>query len=172
MGCCVSLQGIIRDCENGIGGIRRAWGVCFDKVGKPTVTNNKISAISNPSEWEEFEFRKQTGSVTTTITREDANGSLYFESAIVLQFSKQETVKRIEINAIAAGDTAWIIQDNNDVYWYFGFDYAVTLSDGTAETGTSFGDLNGYSITLNDLAKQMPYEVDETAMKAISGSDN
>lgn len=167
MGCCVALTGFIRDCENSIGGIRRAWAACYDEAGKPTVTNDQISAIPNPNIWVEYEFRKQTGSVTQTITRDDTTGSLYYSSDIVLQFTKQETPKRLEINAIASSDTSWIIEDNNGKYWYFGYFYPVTLSDGTAETGTVFDDLNGYNITLNVIENELAYEVTQSAMEAI-----
>lgn len=175
MGCCRKLSGIIRDCDSNIGGITRAFIACFDSVQKPTVTADQISAIvgatgENP-EWHEYEFRKETGSVTTTITRDDANGSLYYESAIVLQFTKQETSKRLEINAIAVGDIAVIIEDNNGKFWYFGFDYPVTLGDGTAETGTAFADLNGYNITLNDLSKELPYELSAAAIAQLTGDE-
>lgn len=167
MGCCITLTGIARDCGSSIGGIKRAWGACFDEVGTPTVTAEIITALGSTSGWKEFEFRKQTGSVTQTITNDAAIGSSYVESEIVFQFSKQETPKRIEINAIAQGDTAWIIQDNNDRYWYFGYDNPVNLSAGTAETGTNFADLNGYNITLSDLSKQLAYEVSASAMSSL-----
>lgn len=170
-GCCVTLSGLIRNCENNIGGIKRAWGACYDEVTAPTVADEMITTIPETAPWKLYEFRKETGSVTTTITRDNANGSLYYSSDIVFQFAKQETVKRIEINAIAQGDTVWIVEDNNGKYWYFGFDFPVNLSDGTAETGTAFADFNGYNITLNDVQKQLPYEIAASAMSGILGSD-
>lgn len=172
MGCCTTLKGIIRNCEGSIGGIKRAWGACYDNIGAPTITADQISALPTGAvtAFKEFEFRHQTGSVTTTITSDDSVGSLYYESAIVLQFTKQETVKRIEINSIAASDTVWIIEDGNGKFWYFGLDYPVTLTDGTAETGTARSDLNGYNITLTDAQKQMPYEVTAAAMAPLLGT--
>lgn len=169
MGCCIAFTGVTKDCGSSIGGIKRAWGACFDNVGKPTIANDMISAIPDTAQWHEFEFRRQTGSVTTTITRDDTNGTLYYESAIVLQFTKQETAKRLEINALAASDTSWIIQDENDNFWYFGFDNPVTLSDGTAETGTAWADFNGYNITLTDVSKLLPYQIEQEAMNEILG---
>lgn len=168
MGCCQALTGITRDCENNVGGIRRAWGACFDDVTQPTPVGEQITTIPEPSAWKLYEFRKQTGSVTTTITNDDANGTSFYESAIVLQFAKQETSKRIEIMAIASGDTAWIIEDNNGLFWYFGYDFPVTISDGgTAETGTALADFNGYNITLDDMGRQLPFEVTKSAMEPI-----
>ncbi|MCC8187427.1 MAG: hypothetical protein LIP08_07940 [Bacteroides sp.] len=166
MGCCVSLNGIIRGCDNSIGGIRRAWATCDDEAGKPTISNDIITAIPDPEAWSEYEFRKQTGSVTQTGSRDDATGSQYWNIEIVLQFSKQETEKRLEINAIALSDSRWIIEDNNGRYWYFGHFYPVTIADGaTAETGTAFDDFNGYNITLTTVSDVLAYEVSEKAME-------
>lgn len=168
MGCCQTLTGILRDCESNIGGIKRAWIACYDNVSSPTVADEMITAIGTPTtEWHEFEFKKQTGSVTTTITKDDTTGSLYYESVIVLQFARQETSKRIEINSLAISDLAIIIQDNNNRYWYLGYDWGVTLTDGTAETGTAFTDLNGYNITLTDVSRELPYEVTDEAMQPL-----
>lgn len=173
MGCCRTLSGFMLDCTSNIGGIKRIWINCFDNVDTPTLQNDKISSITIPTDpedgWKEYEFRKQTGSVTTTITRDDAIGYLYYESAITLQFTKQETPKRIEIGALAINKLSVIVEDNNGLYWYFGFDYGVTLSDGTAETGTAFSDLNGYNITLNDISKELPYELAESAINQLLG---
>jgi hypothetical protein len=169
-GCCIALTGITRDCDNSVGGIRRAWGACFDDVQSPTVTDGMITAIiGGATAWSLYEFRKETGSATSTFTRDDATGSLYYSTDIVFQFSKLETSKRIEINAIAQSDTAWIIEDNNGRFWYFGYFSPVTLSDGTAETGTAFADFNGYNVTLNDLSRELPYEVSATAAATLPG---
>lgn len=165
--CCVQLAGIVRNCDNNIGGIKRAWGACFDEAGAPTIADNMITALGNRDVWYLYEFRKETGSVTTTITRDDTIGSLYYSSDIVFQFAKQETVKRIEVMAITQGDTSWIVEDNNGKFWYFGLDFPVTSTDGSAETGTAFADFNGYNLTLNDVQKQLPYEVAAEAMAPL-----
>lgn len=167
MGCCQALSGIARDCGNSIGGIKRAWAACYDQAQTPTVTGGQITAFPTGIEWHEYEFRRQTGSVTSTITRDDTSGTLYYENAIVLQFLKQETTKRIEINALAQSDTVWAIEDNNDKIWYLGFDFPVSLNEGTAETGTALGDFNGYNITLNDLSRELPYEVTGAAKDSL-----
>lgn len=167
MGCCTTLTGIVRDCGSNIGGIKKAWAGCFDEVGKPTITEGKITALGNTTSWKEYEFRKQTGSFTQTMTNDTTTGTSYVESEIVLQFGRQETSKRLEITALSASETAWIIQDNNDRFWYFGYDYGVLLATGTGETGTALGDFNGYNITLNDTSKEFAYEVSSEAMAQL-----
>ena len=47
-----------------------------------------------------FVFRKETGNFTSTINSDDAAGTTFVQSEIVLQFTKQETAKRLEIAAL------------------------------------------------------------------------
>lgn len=171
MGCCRTLSGIIRDCDANVGGIKRAWIACFDEAGTPTVTNDEISALGDATAFHEYEFRRQTGSVEKAYTIDDAAGTTYVESTIVLQFSKMETQKRVEIVNIAQSDVVVIIEDNNNKFWYFGFDYGVRMSEGGGETGTAFADLNAYTLTLVDVSKELPYELSDAAIAALLGED-
>lgn len=167
MGCCTTLTGIVRDCASNIGGIRRAWIACYDEVSTIIETNNQITSILPTSAWHEYEFRKQTGSVEITPNKDDANGTLYYQAVISLVFSKWDTPKRLEVEALGLGDLAIIIEDNNGHYWYFGIDNYVSMSGGSASTGTAFGDLNGYTLEFEYVGKYTKIEVTEDAMQDI-----
>lgn len=168
MGCCRTLTAIMRDCDSNTGGIRRAWIACYDNVTAPTITDEVISALGTPaSEFVEFEFRPETGSITDTITKDNTAGTLFYETAIVLQFARRETVKRIAVSAIAVSDMVVIIEDENGLYWYFGLSRPVRLSEGTEESGTAWTDFNGYNITLQAVENEMPYEISAAAMAPI-----
>ncbi|MCD8041518.1 MAG: hypothetical protein LUH10_00485 [Tannerellaceae bacterium] len=167
MGCCGLFSGIARDCDANVGGIKRAWIACYDAVTDKIVTNDQISVIKfDEGAFCEFQFRKQTGSVSQSYQLGD-NGTSYYEQTITFVFAKQETEKQIEINALAISDLVVIIEDNNGKFWYFGFDNPVTLSANEAESGTAFGDFNGYTVTLLGTDWQLAYEVTDTAMKSI-----
>lgn len=171
MGCCKLMTGIPSDCDGSVGGIRKAWIACWDSVQTPTVADNKISALGGTgnTEWKEFNFRKNTGSFTSTWTIDGA--VKYVETEIIFQFSKQETAKRVEINALALSDVAVIIQDSNGLYWYFGFNDYVTLSTATGETGTAKADFNGYNVTLLDESDELPYELSASAIAQLLGTE-
>lgn len=170
MGCCESFSGIARDCDASVGGIKSAWIACYDNVTGKTVTNDQISAITaSAGSFKEFQFRKQTGSVVQSFQLGD-NGSRYYEQTITLVFARQETEKRIEINALAVSDLVVIVQDNNGKYWLFGYDNPVTLSGNEAETGTTYTDANGYTVTLLGTDWQLAYEVTQSAMASIIGA--
>lgn len=170
--CCVTLAGIARDCKDSAGGIKRVWIACFDDVTAKTVSGEEITALTlatGATGFKEYRFRKETGSLTMNIQTDRVNGTSYWENDLVLQFTKLETAKRIEIQALVIGDTVVIVEDNNGKYWYLGYDEPVDLSEGTGETGTAWADFNGYNITLQDISKEHPYEVTQAVIDKISG---
>lgn len=170
MGCCKELAGIIRDCEKGVGGIRKVWVACADEVTGTTITNNQISGITaSASAFKLFEFNKQTGSLTSTPNIDTAAGTVYYENTLTLQFMKQDTSKRIEFHTLMMGDNVAIVEDNNGAYWYLGFDWYMEGTEGSIETGSAFADFNGYNVTLTDFSKEPPYEVTATAVKTLFG---
>ena len=95
---------------------------------------------------------------------DDAGGSKLVNTTVALRFAKMETAKRTAFMAMANGELALIVQDNNGVYWYLGKDNPVTLSAGTGDTGTNFTDSNEYAPTLSDTSLEMPMEVAAAAV--------
>lgn len=169
MGCCLTLSGITRSCESSMGGIMRAWIACYDEVTTKTVTNRVITALADISAFKEYEFRKQTGSFTTTITVDDTTGTRYYSTDIIIQFLRQEADKHAEIAALAANDLVIVVEDSNGIGWFFGYDFPVEMSEGTEETGTAFGDFNGYNITLQGTSKDNVFTVSETVLNSLKG---
>lgn len=172
MSCCQDLTGILLNCDRSMGGIKRVFITCKDDISSITIANEEVATITleEGKEFKEYQFRKETGSVSTAITVDDAAGTLYYESTITLQFTKQETAKRIEIAALALTDSVIVVEDSNSNFWLYGYDFPVTLTDGTIETGTAFADFNGYNITLLDQAKEPPFKLSEAAIATVIGS--
>lgn len=171
MSCCRTLAGLVRGCDKAAGGIKRAWIACYGEVNQPTVVGGEITAITPTNVWHEYEFREETGSVTEVPTISNENGSIFYESSIVLVFNKQETEKRNQVEALGLSDLAIIIEDNNGEYHYFGYDTYVTMTDGSIETGTAWGDFNGYNLTFTSRSKSPHYLITEEAMAPILAGD-
>jgi hypothetical protein len=169
MACNQTLNGLLRDCEGSVGGIAQVLLANFDDVTGVTVSDDIITAISmaNSAKFKKYDFRPNTGSMTSTMQRNLENGSLYWQTDLVLAFSKMETVKRIEINAMAINDMVAIVKDMNGKYWYLGKDEPIIATAGDGQTGTARADRNGYGITLQDNSRQTPFEVDESIIDAL-----
>lgn len=161
MACTQTLAGLAKDCTPSMGGIVEVLIANFDDVTAVATTDNKISTITmaNSAKFKKYSFQKNTGSMTSTFTMDNANGVKFVTTDLVLLFNRMETTKRIEISALALGDLAVIVKDCNGVYWYLGKDEPVNASAGDGQTGTAKADANRYSITLEDQSKELPYEV-------------
>lgn len=167
MSCTQTLSGINTSCDSNVGGIVEVYAQNKASIASITVTDGKISAItlnaSTPAA-AVLSFRKQTGSLASTWNVDDAAGSKYVSSDLTLRFAKMETAKRTAILALAQGETILIVKDQNGLYWLIGYDNPVTLSAGGGNTGTAMGDANEYTITLNDISRELPYEVASTPL--------
>ena len=161
MACSITMTGIPAECKDSIGGIKAAYIAEYADVESTDETLGVISKIEMAAgkTFKPFVFRKETGNFTSTINSDDAAGTTFVQSEIVLQFTKQETAKRLEIAALMVGNCAVIIEDGNGKFWFFGEDFPVVLTAGTAASGTAMGDFNGYNITLTDKSKALPKEV-------------
>ncbi len=160
MTCNQALSGISRDCTPSMGGIVEVYINNYDEVSAVTTKDNQVTGITiGTVKFKKFNFARQTGSLTSTYTIDRTTGANYVASDLVLQFNRMETAKRVEISALAVNDLVVIVKDANGKYWYLGKDEPVMASAGDGQTGTARGDRNGYSITLQDNATEMPYEV-------------
>lgn len=173
------LSSITTSCGSNIPSIKQMWIGNFGSV-TPTYTyvtgvtdadgNQVIESVSalaldgtTPEYWVEYAFRKNTCSASSEMTIND-NGSHYFTNALNMVFAKQDTNKRLNVEAIASGDCSAIYLDGNGKYWVLNLDAEVTLTTATANTGTAVGDSNQYELVLSQDAATMPIEIvgDET----------
>lgn len=171
MSCTQTLSGIAATCDTNVGGIREAYIANFDDVTALEVdeTTNLIDTITmkTGATFKVYNFKKNTGSLTSTLNVDPANGVNFVQSDLTLVFSKQETTKRMEIAKLSLGELRVIVKDANDKYWFLGFEEFVSASAGTAETGVNRTDGNKYTITLTDFSASYPYEVDPTIIASI-----
>lgn len=161
MACLQTLTGIANDCAASMGGIVEAYIANRADVEAVTFTTNKVTGITMASgkTFKTYTFRRNTGSMTSNYQIDEAAGTQYVETDLVLQFNKMETAKRIEITALAQGELAVLVKDANGAYWMLGIDNPVKAAAGDGVTGTQRADRNGYSITLREDSLELPAEV-------------
>ena len=171
MPCIQTLSGLAKDCSPNMGGIVEVLIANFDDVTAVTITDGIISAITmaTSAKFKRYSFSKNTGSLTSTYTLDNASGVKFVTTDLLLQFNRMETSKRVEISALAIADLAVICKDANGKYWYLGKDEPVNASAGDGQTGTARADANRYTITLQDNSAEMPYEVDADIVDALIG---
>ena len=171
MACNQTLSGLVKDCSPSMGGITEVLLANREDVSAVTADTGKITEITMASsaKFKRYSFARNTGSMTSTYTIDQASGVRYVTTDLLLQFNRMETAKRVEISALAVNDLVAIVKDANGIYWYLGYDEPVNASAGDGQTGTARGDANRYTITLQDNSKEMPMEVDSTIIPALIG---
>lgn len=162
-----TMSGIAVGCKDSIGGIKKAWFAPWGSITVSVSADTLVIASGSISDFKAYNFRKQTGSMTSTLnTSENAGNS--FTTEVTIQFLKQETKKRLEVMALLMNEMVGVVKDGNGKYWYLGYDYPISATAGTAETGTAMTDLNGYNITITDNSIELPYEItDATTIAAL-----
>ena len=171
MACNQTLSGLVKDCSPSMGGITEVLLANREDVSAVTADTGKVTEITMASsaKFKRYTFARNTGSMTSTYTIDQASGVRYVTTDLLLQFNRMETAKRVEISALAVNDLVAIVKDANGIYWYLGYDEPVNASAGDGQTGTARGDANRYTITLQDNSKEMPMEVDSTIIAALIG---
>lgn len=174
MACLITIAGITLDCESSLGGIKQVWITQYYNVKSVTVDDetNQISAITLEADakWYNYQFRKGTGSLTSTLNVDETAGTNYVNNELALVFTKMETKKRIEIAALSIGQLVVVVEDSNGKYWFLGKDDYVSASAGTGVTGTAKGDQNAYTLTLATDSESYPYELSAEAIQSVVGA--
>lgn len=169
--CNQTLAGIQLDCTNSLGGIRTVYIANYGDV--TAVELDDVSGmitgitVSGNGKFKQYSFRKQTGSMTSTLNVDETAGINYVSTELSLVFTKMETAKRLEMTALAKAQLAVIVEDSNNKFWYLGFDDYVSASAGSANSGQNKGDSNNYGLTLKDESETFPYEVDSNIIDGL-----
>lgn len=157
---CISIsRGINTSCDLSLGGLKTVYIANYDDVTSIKEKDGQIVGITMASgkKFYEFRFKKNTASMTSTLNVSDNGNNI--STDVSLSFQKQDTEKRLAISALSMSELVVIVADANGKYWYLGRDFSVTASAGGAESGTAFTDVNRYTITLQDISLDYPYEV-------------
>lgn len=159
-----TLTGIGFDCNPNLAGIKNVWITYFNDVTvdltAAVLESHQISTITLASgvNWYTYEFARNTGSLNSTLTKDEANGTRYYTNTLELIFNKLTADKHLEVMALAAEKLAVIVEDNNGKKWFLGADAYVSGVSEEVGTGTSADDRNGYSVTIEGTSAYLPFE--------------
>ena len=167
----VTLNGINAKCDTSAGGIKRVLIAQKDDVQTITVDEatgviDTITMVSGKT-FVQWLFRKNTGSYTTSLTSDPAIGTQAVTTDLNLQFTKAEATKRLEIQSAINAAAVVIIEDMYGQYILLGKDNEVSVTAVNQQSGTAITDLNGYTLTLQDVSLELPHFVDPTIISGL-----
>lgn len=165
----VTLSAIDARCDTSFGGIKRVLVANRDDV-TVTVGETGITAITlaQGKNFVEWQFRKNTGSLTSTVANDATIGSSFATTEVSLQFTKAEATKRLAIQSAINANAVVIVEDMYGQYIYLGLENDVVVTSATMVTGTAATDLNGFTLVFQDVASQLPYFVESTLIEDLT----
>jgi hypothetical protein len=165
---CTTLTAITKGCDNNIGGITAIYINDMDNITSTTIDSASymVDAQVVSSNYEAFEFRRNTGNFTEETAIDFANGSSFVTGTISLMFHRREASKSKAIKILSEGqrDLAIIVKDANGKYWYFPFAQLSATAEGS---GTAKADGSKYSVTFIAENENLAYEVDPTIIAGL-----
>lgn len=161
-----TLKGISLDCNPVLAGIKKVYLGYFDEFEITPDTQTQTATIAakagaTNAKLYPYQITTNTGGLTSTLTRNDQNGTRYYTNTINMQFTRLEAAKHLEVQAMAAEALIALVESNDGKVWLVGADSYASGTSASSQTGSSFDDLNGYNVELAARSAYMPFEVTE-----------
>jgi hypothetical protein len=174
-------------CRDNTGGVKSIYILGNDNTteGKidsvahnPAVTDpsnpnyDKVTSIVGSGSFYKFEVFRQTSDFTENITSTPENGTVFYDQVLNAVFFKMQQNVRNKVKELAKNpDLKVVIETNNgsedgSAKWFLmGETNGAQLLSGNGQTGTAFGDMNGYMLTFS---AQEPFPMSEVSGSASS----
>jgi hypothetical protein len=167
---CLVTSNICKGCRDTVGGIKQVYIIAGEVTGTTENGTQEILTIGGTGTTFTFQVEKNTSSFTETITPSLENGTVFYDQQVVLVFNKLQQSTRNQIKLLAQNtDMKVIVETNDGSLFYLGEDFGMFMNAGTAESGTTFGDRQGYSITLQAFEKEPAKELASSVSSTLVG---
>lgn len=167
----VTLNGINGRCDTSAGGIKRVLIAQKDDVTNISVDTSTgvidTITMATGKYFVQWLFRKNTGNYTTSLSSDPAIGTQAVTTDLNLQFTKAEATKRLEIQSAINAAAVVIIEDMYGQYILLGKDNEVSVTSVNQQSGTAVTDLNGYTLTFQDVSLELPHFVDPQIISGL-----
>lgn len=164
---CPLSTGFARDCSDSVGGVEEFYLLSRDTMTAFTEANSEVTAITDGgATWRKYELKKEVGSVVATTTVDPANGTRFSDGLLSFSINKFTAAKVNELKLMILGRLCCIIKLNTGVYLALGFQSFAEGQSLVVNSGTAFGDRNGFDVEIMAKEAQPPFEV---AASVIAG---
>jgi len=167
---CLLTSGFTRDCNDGVGGLEELYLINRELMTAYTLdgSNSSLIATITAGTWFKYEIKKEVGSIVATTNVDTANGTRFSEGVIGFSINKFSATKTNELKIMILANLAVICKDNQGVYWGLGFQQYAEGTSLIANTGTAYGDRNGYDIQLMAKEPEPPFEIPSSVVAGLT----
>ena len=173
---CDITSGFTLGCRDNTGGIKNLYILSGSITSVVDVSEGLIQTISGSGEFFKFELFRQTSDFSEAISATPENGTVFYEQSVNAVFFKLQSSTRNQVKVLAQNPNLKVIVETNNGsedgigrYWLLGEENGMQLLSGTGATGTSFGDLSGYSLTFTGQEPSPSSEISGSLAGALSG---
>ena len=160
MACDITL-GRNEPCKDSVGGLRNVFIQNFSRtytgslVGGTGSLSDTINGGFSGSTVYNYELKGNSTYTETIVTSRD-NGTTAFQQVLVLNLKSLDATETKQLKLLSYGRPQIFVQTNNGDTLFVGRINGADVTEGSiAETGASFGDKYGYSITFTGM-EQLP----------------
>tara|TARA_B110000037_G_scaffold24472_1_gene28238 strand:+ start:1187 stop:1774 length:588 start_codon:yes stop_codon:yes gene_type:complete len=164
MACTALTKGRGLDCNRISGGVKFIYFGVYDEFTAPIDTTGIVQASGEITDIEmgsnvlyRYTMPLGVASVTETITGSTENGTIFYTPTVNVLLNKLTKEDQNEIKLLGQTKVVIFAQLNeklangHDVIIGLGVTNGMALNAGTMDSGASFGDRNGYTLTFDGL---------------------
>jgi hypothetical protein len=170
---CALTAGYTLGCRDSVGGIKEVRFIEFANVTGIAITSGfVVSGIttSGSTKFWKYDLTKQTSQFTETITPSMENGTIFYQQDLQIVLNKMTAALRNELRLLGRNRLIAIVTDRNGNNWLLGSGNGLDLSAGTGQSGTAFGDRNGFDVTFTGMEEQPMYTVQANIIAALTNA--
>tara|TARA_R110000803_G_scaffold73734_3_gene137615 strand:+ start:1815 stop:2348 length:534 start_codon:yes stop_codon:yes gene_type:complete len=164
---CILTSNQGKGCLNAVAGVKKAWIYKHSDVNQASSTIvagevtvlTLVAAPSSATPLFAYEFFSETALGEATSTTSKANGTTFWEDTVSFPIAQLNTATQLELQSLVTMESGVILEDNNGLYWIYGWANGLTNNGTKASTGTALGDANGYTVALSGSEPVMPYNI-------------
>jgi hypothetical protein len=147
-GNCALTSDYVFGCDVGIGGLKEVYIIELGNIVSVTESSGTLTAITKATGkvFRKYQLVLETAFFDENITGNRQNGTLFYAQAGTVVINKQQVAVRNEILLLAKNQLAIITKDNNGAFKLYGREFGLMLQTGSANSGTAWGDRNGYTL--------------------------
>lgn len=166
---CVTTMGFCRDCSDNTGGIEELLILERSNISAYVESGSEVTGITDGgATWRVYQLKKEVGNVTSTMTISPENGTRFSETAIGFSINTFKAASVNELKVALLGQLAVIAKDNNGRYWAVGLQSWAEGTSLIANSGTAFGDRNGFDVVITSKEQEPPFEVSSSVIGGLT----
>lgn len=156
-------------CDVGTGGTKEAYIIELENITSVTESSGTLTAITKASGkvFRKYQLVQETAAFDETIVGNPQNGTIYYDQKGTIIINKQNVAVRNEILLLAKNRLAIVIVDKNNTNRLYGREQGLRLQDGSANTGTAWGDRNGYTLNFTGKEAQLAPFVQDSVIATL-----